>query len=48
LKANEVRLAPGVEVEDSDIAFVVSVSGSTVTTDQQLLHEETHNISEFT
>lgn len=34
--------------EDHDIAFVVSMSGSTVTTDEQLLHEEIHNISEFT
>ncbi|MBD3852013.1 MAG: alpha/beta fold hydrolase, partial [Acidobacteria bacterium] len=41
-------IAPVAAAEDKDIAFVVSMSGSTVTTDQQLLHEEVHNISEFT
>jgi len=41
-------IAPVAAAEDQDIAFVVSMSGSTVTTDQQLLHEEIHNISEFT
>ena len=41
-------IAPVAAAEDDDIAFVVSMSGSTVTTDQQLLYEEIHNISEFT
>ncbi len=41
-------IAPVAAATDEDIAFVVSMSGSTVTTDQQLLHEEVHNISEFT
>ncbi len=41
-------IAPVVAAGDKDIAFVVSMSGSTVTTDQQLLHEEINNISEFT
>jgi dipeptidyl aminopeptidase/acylaminoacyl peptidase len=41
-------IAPVVASEDTDIAFVVSMSGSAVTTDQQLLFEEVHNISEFT
>jgi len=41
-------IAPVVAAGDRDIAFVVSMSGSTVTTDEQLLHEEINNISEFT
>ena len=41
-------IAPVAAAEDDDMAFVVSMSGSTVTTDQQLLYEEIHNISEFT
>jgi dienelactone hydrolase len=41
-------IAPVAAAEDPDVAFVVSMSGSTVTTDQQLLHEEIHNISEYT
>jgi len=41
-------IAPIAAAEDDDIAFVVSMSGSTVTTDRQLLYEEIHNISEFT
>jgi dipeptidyl aminopeptidase/acylaminoacyl peptidase len=41
-------IAPVAAAGGEDIAFVVSMSGSTVTTDQQLLHEEIHNISEFT
>lgn len=32
----------------SDISFVVSMSGAAVTTDEQLLHEEIHNIAHFT
>jgi len=41
-------IAPVVAAEDDAFAFVVSMSGSAVTTDQQLLYEEIHNISEFT
>ncbi len=41
-------IAPVAAAEDQDIAFVVSMSGSTVKVDRQLLHEEIHNISEFT
>jgi dipeptidyl aminopeptidase/acylaminoacyl peptidase len=41
-------IAPVAASRDEGISFVVSMSGSTVTTDQQLLHEEIHNISEFT
>ena len=41
-------IAPVVAAEDTDIAFVVSMSGSAVTTDEQLLYEEIHNISEYT
>jgi pimeloyl-ACP methyl ester carboxylesterase len=41
-------IAPVVAAEDGAIAFVVRMSGSTVTTDQQLLHEEIYNISDYT
>ena len=41
-------IAPIVAAEDKDLSFVVSMSGASVTTKQQLLHEETHNISHFT
>ena len=41
-------IAPVAAAEDDEISFVVSMSGSTVTTDEQLLYEEIHNISEFT
>lgn len=41
-------IAPIVAAKDRDIAFVVSMSGASVTTNQQLLHEEVHNISHFT
>ncbi len=41
-------IAPVAASRDEGISFVVSMSGSTVTTDQQLLHEEIHNISKFT
>ncbi len=41
-------IAPVAAAEENGIAFVVSMSGSTVTTDQQLLYEEIHNISDFT
>jgi dipeptidyl aminopeptidase/acylaminoacyl peptidase len=41
-------IAPVAAAEDGGIDFVVSMSGATVATDRQLLHEEIHNISEFT
>jgi len=41
-------IAPVAASIDKGISFVVSMSGSTVTTDEQLLYEEIHNISEFT
>jgi dienelactone hydrolase len=41
-------IAPVAAAGDPTMAFVVSMSGSSVTTDQQLLHEEIHNISDYT
>ncbi|MCP4901395.1 MAG: alpha/beta fold hydrolase [bacterium] len=41
-------IAPVAAARDEDIDFVVSMSGASVTTAQQLLHEEIHNISGFT
>jgi dienelactone hydrolase len=41
-------IAPIAAARDREIAFVVSMSGASVTTDQQLLHEEICNISHFT
>jgi len=41
-------IAPIVAAEDKDIAFVVSMSGASVPTAQQQLHEEIHNISHYT
>jgi dipeptidyl aminopeptidase/acylaminoacyl peptidase len=41
-------IAPIVAAKDKDIAFVVSMSGASVTTQQQLIHEEIHNISYYT
>jgi dipeptidyl aminopeptidase/acylaminoacyl peptidase len=37
-------IAPIAATESDDVAFVVSFSGAAVTTDEQLYHEETHNI----
>jgi dipeptidyl aminopeptidase/acylaminoacyl peptidase len=34
--------------KDKNIAFVVSMSGASVTAKEQLIHEEAHNISHFT
>ena len=34
--------------KDKDIVFVASMSGASVTADEQLLHEEIHNISYYT
>jgi dipeptidyl aminopeptidase/acylaminoacyl peptidase len=41
-------IAPIVAVEDSSIAFAVSLSGPGVTTDEHLLYEEVKHISEYT
>jgi dipeptidyl aminopeptidase/acylaminoacyl peptidase len=41
-------IAPIVAAKDKDIAFVVSMSGASVTADEQLLYEEIHNISYYT
>ncbi len=41
-------IAPVVAAQNPDIEFVVSMSGSTVTTDQQLYFEEVNNISAYT
>jgi dipeptidyl aminopeptidase/acylaminoacyl peptidase len=41
-------IAPIVAAKDKDIAFVVSMSGVSVTVKEQLLHEEIHNISYYT
>ena len=41
-------IAPIAAAKDKDIAFVVSMSGASVTADEQLLHEEIHNISYYT
>ena len=41
-------IAPVVAARTEDLSWVVSMSGSTVTTDEQLLHEEVHNISPYT
>ena len=41
-------IAPIVAAKDKDIVFVASMSGASVTADEQLLHEEIHNISYYT
>lgn len=41
-------IAPVASAKTNDISFIVSMSGSTVTTDEQLLHEEIHNIASYT
>jgi pimeloyl-ACP methyl ester carboxylesterase len=41
-------IVPVVAAGDPEIAFVVSMSGTSVTPSQQLRHEEVHNISHFT
>jgi dipeptidyl aminopeptidase/acylaminoacyl peptidase len=37
-----------VATKSDDLSFVVSISGATVTFDEQLLHEETNNIAQYT
>jgi dienelactone hydrolase len=41
-------IAPIVAAQDKDISFVVSMSGASVPTKEQLVHEEIHNISYYT
>lgn len=41
-------IAPVAASRDKEIAFVVSMSGASVSAYQQLVHEETYNISHFT
>ncbi len=41
-------IAPIAATESNDVSFVVSMVGSSVTTDEQLLHEEINNISSYT
>lgn len=41
-------IAPIVATKTDDISFVVSMAGAAVTTDEQLLHEETNNIAPYT
>jgi len=41
-------IAPIAASKSQDISFVVSMSGATVTTEEQLLYEETHNIAPYT
>jgi len=41
-------IAPIVATEDSGLAFVISMSGPGVTTEEQLLYEEVNHISEYT
>jgi dipeptidyl aminopeptidase/acylaminoacyl peptidase len=41
-------IAPVVAAQTDDVSFVVSMTGAAVTTDEQLLHEETHNIAPYT
>lgn len=41
-------IAPLAETKSEDVSFIASLSGATVSTDEQLLHEEIYNISEYT
>lgn len=41
-------IAPVAAAETEDVSFVASLSGAAVTTDEQLLHEEIHNIAPYT
>lgn len=41
-------IAPVAASQSKDISFVVNMSGATVTTDEQLLYEEIHNIAPYT
>lgn len=41
-------IAPVAATQTEDISYVASISGATVTTDEQLLYEETNNIAPYT
>ena len=41
-------IAPVVAAKTDDVSFVVSMAGSAVTTEEQLLHEEIYNIAPYT
>jgi pimeloyl-ACP methyl ester carboxylesterase len=41
-------IAPVAENKSDDVSYIASLSGATVITDAQLLHEEINNISEYT
>lgn len=41
-------IAPIAASKSDDVSFVVSMSGATVTTEEQLLHEEIYNIAPYT
>jgi len=41
-------IAPVAENKSDDVSFIASLSGATVITDEQLLHEEIHTISKYT
>jgi len=41
-------IAPVVAAKSDNVSFVVSMSGATVTTEEQLLHEEIYNIAPYT
>jgi len=41
-------IAPVVAAQTDDVSFVVSMTGAAVTTDEQLLYEETNNIAPYT
>ncbi|RKN81194.1 alpha/beta hydrolase family protein [Ulvibacterium marinum] len=41
-------IAPVAATKSKDVSFIASLSGATVSTDEQLLHEEVYNISEYT
>lgn len=41
-------IAPIAATRSKDVSFIASLSGATVGTDEQLLHEEIYNISEYT
>ncbi len=41
-------IAPVAATMTEDVSFIASLSGATVSTDEQLLHEEIYNISDYT
>ena len=41
-------IAPIASAKSEDVSFIASLSGATVTSDEQLLHEEIYNIAEYT